>query len=329
MITIAKASASRRSRAQARTSRRNEAPADEPGTPSVVAGGVRLGDSSICIHKLYLYHARASRATVNSAEFVRRAANLESTTVSAASYDAIAMAPRVALILPALDEEQNVAAMLDELARATQLDGLPGLALAQIIVVDNGSTDRTAAVARERGAQVVLEPRRGYGQACLAGIAAVGPQADIIAFMDADGSDDPAELSRLIAPIERGEADLVLGSRVLGQRETGSLTPQQQFGNLLATFLMRVFYGARFTDLGPFRAIRRDALDRIGMRDTNFGWTTEMQIKAAQHRLRILEIPARHRRRRGGKSKIAGSIRGSLLAAAKIIWTILRYRFSS
>ena len=266
---------------------------------------------------------------MNSAEFVRRAANLESTTVSAASYDAIAMAPRVALILPALDEEQNVAAMLDELARATQPDGLPGLALAQIIVVDNGSTDRTAAVARERGAQVVLEPRRGYGRACLAGIAAVEPQADIIAFMDADGSDDPAELSRLIAPIERGEADLVLGSRVLGQRETGSLTPQQQFGNLLATFLMRVFYGARFTDLGPFRAIRRDALDRIGMRDTNFGWTTEMQIKAAQHRLRILEIPARHRRRRGGKSKIAGSIRGSLLAAAKIIWTILRYRLSN
>src|SRR5207302_828212 len=126
--------------------------------------------------------------------------------IAIASYDAIAMAPRVALILPALDEEQNVAAMLDELARATQLDGLPGLALAQIIVVDNGSTDRTAAVARERGAQVVLEPRRGYGQACLAGIAAVEPQADIIAFMDADGSDDPAELSRLIAPIERGEA---------------------------------------------------------------------------------------------------------------------------
>src|SRR3989442_5577304 len=213
-------------------------PADEPGTPSVVAGGVRLGDSSICIHKLYLYHARAPRATVNWAELLRRAANLESTTVPAASYDAIAMAPRVALILPALDEEQNVAAMLDELARATQLDGLPGLALAQIIVVDNGSTDRTAAVARERGAQVVLEPRRGYGRASRAGIAAVEPQADIIAFIDAPSKREPPDLSRLIAPIERGGADLRPASRVLGQSETGSPSPPPEVGNFVGTVPM-------------------------------------------------------------------------------------------
>lgn len=230
------------------------------------------------------------------------------------------MAERVALIIPALDEEQAI---------GTTLDGLAGQVLAQIIVVDNGSSDRTGEVARARGAQVVAEPRRGYGQACLAGIAALERGTGIVVFMDADGSDDPAELGRLVAPIAHGQADFVMGSRVLGEREAESLAPQQRFGNQLASLLLRALYGARCTDLGPFRAIRRDALARLSMRDTNFGWTTEMQIKARQQGLRVLEIPVRHRRRRGGKSKISGSLRGSLLAGAKIIWTILRYRLSA
>ena len=227
------------------------------------------------------------------------------------------MTGQVALIIPALDEEQTIGATLDSMA---------GQALAQLIVVDNGSTDRTAELARARGAEVVVEPRRGYGRACLAGIAALRLEADIVAFMDADGSDDPADLACLVAPIERGEADLVIGSRLLGKREPDSLSPQQQLGNRLATRLLRLFYGARYTDLGPFRAIRRDALERLGMRDPNFGWTIEMQIKAHRQRLRGVEVPVRHRRRRGGKSKISGSVIGSILAGGKIIWTILRYR---
>ena len=230
------------------------------------------------------------------------------------------MDARVELIIPALNEEQAI---------GTTLDGLPKDMLAQVIVVDNGSSDRTAEVARAHGAQVVVEPRRGYGQACLAGLAALGPEIDIVAFMDGDGSDDPGDLSLLLAPIEHGEADLVIGSRVLGERETGALSPQQQFGNWVATFLLRIFYGARYTDLGPFRVIRRDVLDRLGMRNTNFGWTIEMQIKAVRAGLRVREIPVRYRRRRAGKSKVSGSLRGSLLAGAKILWMILRYRFAS
>jgi len=232
----------------------------------------------------------------------------------------VVVAERVALIIPALDEEQTIGATLDELA---------GEQLAQVIVVDNGSRDRTAEVAWARGANVIVEPRRGYGQACLAGVAALGSGVDIVAFMDADGSDDPADLDRLTAPIARGDADLVIGSRVLGERERGSLAPQQRLGNRLATLLLHVLFGARHTDLGPFRAIRRDALARLGMSDTNFGWTIEMQIKARRAHLRVVEVPVRHRRRRGGESKISGSLRGSILAGAKILWTILRYRFSS
>ncbi len=229
------------------------------------------------------------------------------------------MTERVAVIIPALNEEEALGGTLEALA---------GHAPQQVIVVDNGSTDRTAEVARQRGAQVVVEPRRGYGRACLAGIAAVEPGANIVAFMDADGSDDEADLSRLVAPLLSGEADLVIGSRVRGEREPDSLSPQQRFGNWLATRLLRALFGARYTDLGPFRAIRREALERLGMRDTNFGWTIEMQIKAHQKRLRVREIPVRYRRRRGGKSKISGSLRGSIGAGAKILWTILRCRFS-
>lgn len=229
------------------------------------------------------------------------------------------MGQAVALIIPALDEEAAIGATLDSLAR---------WGLAQIIVVDNGSGDRTADVARAHGAQVIREPRRGYGSACLAGIAALAPQIGIVVFMDADGSDDPGDLPQILAPIERGEADLVIGSRALGEREPGSEAPQQAFGNWLASRLLRIFYGIRATDLGPLRAIRRDSLASLGMRDTNFGWTTEMQIKAHQRGLRVVEVPARYRRRRAGRSKVSGTLRGAIFAGAKILWTILRYKVS-
>lgn len=226
------------------------------------------------------------------------------------------MPPKVALIIPALDEEAAI--------RST-LEALPRAALAQIIVVDNGSRDRTAERARAGGAQVILEPLRGYGRACLAGIAALDPGVEVVAFMDADGSDDPADLPRLIAALD--QADMAIGSRVQGA-EAGSLAPMQRAGNRLATFLLSILYGARYTDLGPFRAIRRYALERLAMRDLNFGWTIEMQIKARRANLRVVELPVAYRRRRGGRSKVSGSVRGSILAGAKILWTILRYRFS-
>jgi len=239
------------------------------------------------------------------------------------------MGQAVALIIPALDEEQSIGATLNELAREVTPERLVAHTVAQVIVVDNGSVDRTAEVARGHGAQVVVEPRRGYGQACLAGLAAVRSDAATVVFMDADGSDDPADLAGLLEPIEAGRADLVIGSRVLGEREGGSLTLQQRLGNRLATYLLLIFHGARYTDLGPFRAIRRDALMRLAMRDTNFGWTIEMQLKALRAGLRVQEVPVRYRRRRGGRSKVSGSVRGGLLAGAKILWTILRYRFTN
>src|SRR5262249_46641082 len=189
--------------------------------------------------------------------------------------------------------------------------------------------DRTAEVARARGAQVVLEPRRGYGRACLAGLAALSPEIRIVAFMDADGSDDPRDLVSLVEPIGRGEADLVIGSRELGQREPHALPAHQRCGNWLATFLVRLFYGARYTDLGPFRAIRRDGLEQLALGHTNFGWTIEMQVKAHRASLLVREIPVRYRRRRSGRSKVSGTIRGSVRAGAEILWTILRCRFSS
>ena len=228
------------------------------------------------------------------------------------------MAERIAAILPAFNEEAALPGVLKELT---------AVGAAQIIVVDNGSSDETAAVARRGGTEVVSEPRRGYGQACLAGMTALRGEITVVVFMDADGSDDPTEMARLVGPIERGEAEMVLGSRVLGEREQGSLTAQQRFGNWLATRLMRFMFGARYTDLGPFRAIRRDALERLGMRDTNYGWTIEMQIKAHRMGIRVMEMPVKYRRRRGGQSKISGTLRGSVGAGVKILATIARYGF--
>jgi glycosyltransferase involved in cell wall biosynthesis len=227
------------------------------------------------------------------------------------------MVERIAVILPALNEEEAI---------SHTLAALKALPLAQIIVADNGSADRTAEVARACGASVVVEPRRGYGRACLAGLAALRPEIDTIVFMDADGSDDPLDLPKLLEPLRRGEADLVIGSRVLGERESGALTPQQRFGNALATALLRLLFGIRATDLGPFRVIHRETVERLGMRDPDFGWTIEMQIRAHRAGLRVVEVPVRYRRRQFGRSKISGTISGTFRAGTKILWTILKYR---
>ncbi|MGE5180143.1 MAG: glycosyltransferase family 2 protein [Bacteroidota bacterium] len=216
-------------------------------------------------------------------------------------------------VIPALDEAESIGAVLDSLPRAF---------LRRLVVCDNGSRDGTADVARAHGALVVPEPRRGYGSACLRALAALREDPpDAVLFLDADGSDDPADLPSLLRPIAEGRADLVIGSRALGEREPGALTPQARFGNALATALIRAFYGARWTDLGPFRAVRWEALERLGMRDPDFGWTVEMQVKAARAGLRGVEVPVRYRRRIG-RSKIAGTLSGAVGAGVKILGTI-------
>jgi glycosyltransferase involved in cell wall biosynthesis len=225
---------------------------------------------------------------------------------------------RADVVIPARDEEGSIARVVE---------GLPPACVARVVLVDNGSRDRTAEVARRAGAIVVSEPRRGYGAACLAGLAFLraGPP-EVVAFLDADLSEDPAQLAELLAPIAEGRADLVIGSRVLGEREAGSLTPVQAFGNRLATLMLRALFGARYTDLGPFRAIRWEALERLRMRDRGYGWTVEMQARAARAGLRCAEVPVRHRVRAAGRSKVAGTLAGVLGAGIKIPLTILRVR---
>ena len=220
---------------------------------------------------------------------------------------------RTALIIPALDEELAIGPLLDELDRAV---------VDVVIVGDNGSRDATAAVARGRGAMVVHVGERGYGAACAGALAQMPDDIALVVFMDADGSDDPAELPQLIAPILRGEADLVIGTRRFV--DAGALTPQQRFGNWLATRLIHRIYGHRYTDLGPFRAIRRELLDRIGMRDRRYGWTVEMQVRALQLGARVTEVPVRYRKRTG-KSKISGTVTGVLKAGWWIMFTIFKY----
>jgi len=219
----------------------------------------------------------------------------------------------VALVMPAFDEAE---------ALPRVLPALPGW-LAQVIVVDNASGDGTGGIARSHGATVVSEPRRGYGQACLAGLAALGDGIDVVVFMDADASDSPAEMAALLAPIAAGEAALVIGSRTRGACEAGALTPQQRLGNALACALIRLIWGVRYSDLGPFRAIRRDALAALGMADRTWGWTVEMQVKAARAGLAVVEVPVSYRRRIG-QSKISGTVMGSLRAGAKILAVIGR-----
>lgn len=222
----------------------------------------------------------------------------------------------ITLVIPALDEE---------LAIGPLLDGVDRTLIRHVIVGDNGSRDATAEVARARGAEVVAVAERGYGAACAGALERLRDDVEIVVFMDADGSDDPAEIPLLLEPITRGRADLVIGSRALGTVERGALTPQQRFGNWLATRLIRLLYGHRYTDLGPFRAIRRELLDRIAMQDRRYGWTVEMQIRALQVGARVAEVPVRYRRR-VGKSKISGTVSGVIKAGWWIIYTIFKYR---
>ena len=223
-----------------------------------------------------------------------------------------------AVIIPALDEEAAIGNVIAE---------IPEPFRRRVVVVDNGSRDRTAAVAERAGAQVIQEPERGYGAACLRGLAHLsGNPPHIVIFLDADQSDDPSQMPSLVAPLESGVADLVIGSRILGQREPGALTPHARFGNTLATLLIRLLYRVRYTDLGPFRAVTWEALMGLHMRDRDFGWTVEMQVKAAKARLRVLEVPARYRRRRG-RSKISGTVGGSVRAGEKILWVVFRETF--
>jgi len=230
-----------------------------------------------------------------------------------AARSATGRAPRISVVIPARDEQDAIGLVLAE---------LPWRLLHEVIVVDNGSRDRTAQVARTGGARVVSEPRPGYGSACLAGMAALEP-TDIVVFLDADHSDHAGQLPEVIAPLLQGRADLVIGSRALGQRARGAMLPQQLVGNWIATAMIRLLWGQRCTDLGPFRAIGAPALTRLGMEDRNFGWTVEMQVRALQAGLRVVEVPVDYRRRIG-RSKIAGTLSGTLRAGWKIITTILR-----
>lgn len=218
----------------------------------------------------------------------------------------------ISVIIPALNEDRSIGRVISSIP--TWID--------DIIVVDNGSRDNTAAVARAHGARVVHEPRRGYGSACLAGIRSLR-ETDIVVFLDGDFSDFPEEMDKLVDPIIRGEADLVIGSRTLGKREKGALPPQASFGNWLSCVLIRLFWGFSFTDLGPFRAISQSSLMALNMADPDYGWTVEMQVKAVQRGLHILEVPVSYRRRLG-KSKISGTLKGVLLAGTKILLTIFR-----
>ena len=219
----------------------------------------------------------------------------------------------VSVIIPVLNEEQAIANVLND---------IPKTLVQEIIVVDNGCTDRTAEIARKHGAKVITELQRGYGSACLAGIAAI-QAADIVVFLDGDYSDDPTEMPSLVQPIRDGIAEFVVGTRV--PNEKGALLPQAQFGNKLATFLMRIFFGIQYTDLGPFRAIRYEQLQALDMQDKNFGWTIEMQLKAAKMGMNVLEVPVSYRKRIG-TSKISGTFIGSLKAGVKILATLFRYR---
>jgi glycosyltransferase involved in cell wall biosynthesis len=225
----------------------------------------------------------------------------------------------IAVIIPALNEGGNMRSLITE-ARET----IP----AQVIVVDNGSTDMTSEEARAAGAQVVYEPRRGYGYACAAGVAAA-QGADVLAFLDGDYSFLPSELPTILAPILAGEADLVLGSRWLGHIAPGAMPFQQRFGNWLAARLMNLLYGLSLTDLGPYRAIRRPLLMALDMREMTFGWPTEMMVKAAKQGVRLVEVPVSFHSRQAGHSKISGTLRGTLLAAWYILGVTLRYAWTN
>jgi len=226
--------------------------------------------------------------------------------------------PRVSVIIPVWNEAKSLPRVLGEVPRDQ---------VAEIVVVDNGSTDGSAHAARELGATVIHEPRRGYGAACLAGLEYLRRDPpDIVVFLDGDFSDHPEELPRLLEPLRRNGCDMVVGSRVRGHAEPGSLLPQARFGNRLAVMLLRLLFRTRYTDLGPFRAVRFARLLELGMRDRDFGWTVEMQARAAQAGWKTAEVPVSYRRR-VGESKISGTVSGSVRAGAKILLTIFRIWF--
>ncbi len=224
---------------------------------------------------------------------------------------------KTVVIIPALNEENSIAKVIQE---------IPGV-VNEIVVVDNGSDDNTFQNAKNAGATVLSENRKGYGWACLKGMEYLkkqGPAPEIVVFLDGDYSDYPSELTQVVAPIINNGMDMVIGSRALGRRENGSMTTPQIFGNWLATTLIRMFYGVKFTDLGPFRAIKYDSLMSLGMEDKTYGWTVEMQIKAAKKKLKSCEVAVNYRKR-VGVSKVSGTVKGTIMAGYKILWLIFKY----
>jgi len=222
------------------------------------------------------------------------------------------------VVIPAYKEQDSIAKVLNE---------IPKDLVREIVVVDNNSKDKTAEKAKEAGATVLTEYQQGYGCACLKGIDYLyykNNMPNIVVFLDSDYSDFPAEMNKVVEPIISNDFDIVIGSRALGNREKGSMTPQQIFGNWLATRLMRIFYGVKYTDLGPFRAIKYDKLLKLGMQDKTYGWTIEMQIKAVKHKLKITEVPVNYKKRIGF-SKVSGTVKGTVLAGIKIIFAIFKY----
>lgn len=221
----------------------------------------------------------------------------------------------VSVVIPAQNEEVPIAGVVLAVPRDIACE---------VIVVDNDSTDRTAERAREAGARIVPELQRGYGRACQAGVRAVRNDCEIVVFLDGDGSDCPELMGSLIEPIAAGTHDFVIGSRIRGEREPGSMNFQQLVAGRIASVLLRLLYGVRYTDMCPFRAIRREALDQLGMREKTYGWNLEMQMRAARANLRVLEVPVNHRRRVGGESKVTGTFRGTFLASLRIMATFVR-----
>lgn len=228
------------------------------------------------------------------------------------------MAKTISVIIPAFNEERSIGKVVTDIPRDL---------VSHVIVVNNNSTDNTVTVAKEAGAIVLDEMRKGYGWACLKGIEKSKElNTDIVVFLDGDYSDYPEEIIDVVRPILEEDYDMVIGSRVLGEREKGSLTPQQVFGNWLATRLIRFFYGARFSDLGPFRAIKATSLELLKMSDKTYGWTIEMQIKAVKQKMKFREVPVNYRKRIG-VSKVSGTVKGTILAGIKIIFAVFKYRF--
>lgn len=223
--------------------------------------------------------------------------------------------PFISVIIAALNEEAAIAGVIE---------AVPKDLADEILVVDNGSRDRTAEMAQSAGARVVKEPTPGYGRAFRAGLRSISPECEIVVFLDGDGSDCPEMMDRLVRPIMEEQSDFVIGSRTLGHREAGSMNFHQVLAGYMIGFILRVLYGVRSTDMGPFRAIRRDKLESLGLREETYGWPLEMQMRAARAHVRTMEVPVDYRRRAGGHSKIAGTVRGSVLAATRILVTLAR-----